>query len=57
MMHFLRSSRFTVNTHTALPWVGGIVALIGGFFAFRMTWPVVAKAWNNALADAQRSGA
>jgi len=57
MMHFLRRSYLTVNTHAALPWIGGVVALIGGFFAFRMTWPIVAKAWNDALTDAQRSGA
>lgn len=54
-MHFLRRNYLTVNTHTALPWIGGVVALIGGFFAFRFTWATVANAWNNALLDAQRS--
>jgi branched-chain amino acid transport system permease protein len=55
-MHFLRRNYLTVNTHTVLPWVGGAVAMIGGFFAFRFTWPTVANAWHNALIDAQRSG-
>jgi branched-chain amino acid transport system permease protein len=54
-MHFLRRSYLTINTHTVLPWVGAVVALIAGFFAFRFTWPTVANAWNNALADAKRS--
>lgn len=54
-MHFLRRSYLTVNTHTVLPWLGGIVALIAGFFAFRFTWPTVANAWHNALLGAQRS--
>jgi branched-chain amino acid transport system permease protein len=56
-MHFLRRSYLTVNTHTVLPWIGAIVAIIGGFFAFRFTWPTVASAWEKALLDAKRSGA
>jgi branched-chain amino acid transport system permease protein len=56
-MHFLRRSYLTVNTHTILPWVGGLAAMIGGFFAFRFTWPTVANAWHKALLDTQRSGA
>lgn len=56
-MHFLRRNYLTVNTHTLWPWLGGIVALIAGFFAFRFTWPTVAKAWHDANTDAQRSGA
>jgi branched-chain amino acid transport system permease protein len=55
-MHFLRRSYLTVNTYSALPWIGGVIAMIGGFFAFRFTWPTVANAWHNALLDAQRSG-
>lgn len=55
-MHFLRRSYLTVNTHTVLPWLGGVIALIAGFFAFRFTWPTVAKAWHDAVVDAQRSG-
>jgi branched-chain amino acid transport system permease protein len=55
-MHFLRRNYLTVNTYSALPWIGGVIATIGGFFAFRFTWPTVASAWHNALLDAQRSG-
>jgi branched-chain amino acid transport system permease protein len=55
-MHFLRRSYLTVNTHTVLPWLGGVIALIAGFFAFRFTWPTVAKAWHDAVLDTQRSG-
>ena len=55
-MHFLRRSYLTVNTYSALPWIGGVIAMIGGFFAFRFTWPTVASAWHNALLDAQRRG-
>ncbi len=54
-MHFLRRSYLTVNTHTAWPWIGGLVAMIGGFLAFRFTWPTVASAWHQALLDTQRS--
>lgn len=56
-MHFLRRSYLTVNTHSMLPWIGAVVALIGGFFAFRFTWPTVANAWHKAQLDMQRSGA
>ncbi|MBS4083206.1 MAG: branched-chain amino acid ABC transporter permease [Rhizobiales bacterium] len=56
-MHFLRRNYITINTHSVLPWIGGIVAMIGGFFAFRLSWPTVANAWHKALLDAQRSGA
>jgi branched-chain amino acid transport system permease protein len=56
-MHFLRRSYLTVNTHTVLPWIGAIVAMIGGFLAFRFTWPTVANAWHKAVLDTQRSGA
>ena len=54
-VHFLRRHYLTVNTHAVLPWAGALIAMIGGFFAFRFTWPTVANAWNNALLDAQRS--
>jgi branched-chain amino acid transport system permease protein len=55
-MHFLRRNYLTVNTHSALPWIGAVIAMIAGFFAFRFTFPIVSKAWNDALTDAQRSG-
>jgi hypothetical protein len=55
-MHFLRRNYITVNTYSVWPWIGGLIAMIAGFFAFRFTWPTVASAWHNALLDAQRSG-
>lgn len=54
-MHFLRLRWLTINSHSLLIWAGAVVALVGGFLAFRMTWPIVRKAWNDAAADAQRS--
>jgi branched-chain amino acid transport system permease protein len=36
-----------------LPWVVAAVLLVGGFWAFRSTWPVVADAWNDALRQAR----
>jgi len=57
MMHVLRRSYLTINTHSVMPWLVGVVAAFGGFFAFRLTWPTVASAWHKALSDAQRSGA
>jgi len=36
-----------------LPWVIAAVLLVGGFWAFRRTWPVVADAWNDALRQAR----
>lgn len=55
-MHFLRRNYLTVNTHSMLPWVGAVVAVIAGFFAFRFTWPTVANAWHKAQLDMQRTG-
>lgn len=56
-MHFLRRQYLTVNTHSMLPWIGGLIAVIAGFFAFRFTWPTVANAWHKAQLDMQRTGA
>jgi branched-chain amino acid transport system permease protein len=39
-----------------LPWVIAAAALIGGFAAFRRTWPVIANAWNDAMAAARTRG-
>lgn len=36
-----------------LPWVAAAVLVVGGFIAFRRTWPVVADAWNDAIAQAR----
>jgi branched-chain amino acid transport system permease protein len=39
---------------TVMPWIVAAVLAVGGFWLFRRTWPIVANAWNNALAAAQR---
>jgi branched-chain amino acid transport system permease protein len=36
-----------------LPWVVAAVLLVGGFWVFRRTWPVVADAWSDALGQAR----
>jgi branched-chain amino acid transport system permease protein len=43
----------TLNTTSVLPWLGTAVLLIGGFFLFRRTWPIVDAAWHDALIAAQ----
>ncbi len=47
---------FTLNTTSALPWLGTAVLIAGGFFLFRLTWPLVDGVWHNALARAQGAG-
>jgi hypothetical protein len=38
-----------VNAASAAAWIVAIVLAGGGFLAFRRTWPVVARAWAEAL--------
>jgi branched-chain amino acid transport system permease protein len=47
---------FTLNTTSALPWLAAAVLIGGGFFLFRLTWPLVDGVWHNALARAQGAG-
>jgi branched-chain amino acid transport system permease protein len=42
-----------LNSNSPLPWIVGGALLVGGFLAFRATWPIVANAWGNALAEAR----
>ena len=46
----------TLNTTSALPWLAAAVLIGGGFFLFRLTWPLVDGVWHNALARAQGAG-
>jgi len=39
-----------------LPWLVAAVLLVGGFWAFRRTWLVVADAWNDAILRARTRG-
>ena len=45
-----------LNTTSATPWVAAAVLLAGGFFLFRMTWPIVGAAWHDAFAQAHGGG-
>ncbi|MFL6646688.1 MAG: branched-chain amino acid ABC transporter permease [Sulfurifustaceae bacterium] len=42
---------------TAVPWIGALILVVGGFFLFRMTWPVVSRAWHRALDEAKAGAA
>jgi branched-chain amino acid transport system permease protein len=42
----------SVDAATAWPWIVAIVALVGGFLLFRLTWRPVAAAWDRAEASA-----
>jgi branched-chain amino acid transport system permease protein len=41
-----------LDASTPWPWIVAVAALVGGFLLFRMTWIVVARAWERARADA-----
>ncbi len=43
-----------VNAASAVSWMAAVVLSAGGFLLFRRTWPVVARAWHEALAGAAR---
>ena len=38
---------------TALPWLVALALAVGGFLLFRLTWPLVADAWHQALLEAR----
>ena len=46
----------TLNTTSVLPWLAAALLVGGGFFLFRLTWPLVDGVWHNALARAQGAG-
>ena len=41
-----------VDAATAWPWIVAMVALVGGFVVFRLTWRPIAIAWDRAAAEA-----
>jgi branched-chain amino acid transport system permease protein len=53
-MHFLRQNAWTIDTRSYTPWIAGIAMTIGGFYLFRMTWPIIERAWNDAAAQTRR---
>ena len=46
----------TVDTSTPWPWLATIALVLFGFYAFRRTWPLVARAWQQAGEEARRRG-
>jgi hypothetical protein len=49
-----RMKLFWVGIDTATPWPWAVAGLfaVGGFYAFRKTWPYVAAAWQKASEEA-----
>ena len=45
-----------LDSASATPWVVAAALLGGGFWLFRMTWPVVSAAWHDAFAKAHGAG-
>jgi branched-chain amino acid transport system permease protein len=43
-----------IDAKSVLPWVVAAALGGGGFWLFRLTWPIVANAWNETLAAALR---
>jgi hypothetical protein len=41
-----------IDTGTPAPWLAAAFLLVGGYFAFRRTWPAVAAAWQRAGTEA-----
>jgi branched-chain amino acid transport system permease protein len=41
-----------LDAASKIPWVAAAVLVLGGFWLFRLTWPVVGNAWHDALAHA-----
>jgi len=44
----MRFAWIAVDAGSAWPWITGTVLIAAGFVGFRMTWPIVAAAWNRA---------
>jgi branched-chain amino acid transport system permease protein len=53
-----RMKLFWVGIDTATPWLWAVAGLfaVGGFYAFRKTWPYVAAAWQKASEEAALNG-
>jgi branched-chain amino acid transport system permease protein len=42
----------TIDAATPWPWLAAATLLVGGFYAFRRTWPGISAAWQRALDEA-----
>jgi branched-chain amino acid transport system permease protein len=46
----------TLDTKSAKSWLAAAVLACGGFFLFRLTWPLVGAAWHGAFLQARGAG-
>ena len=44
--------RIALDAASVMPWVAAAILVAGGFWLFRLTWPVVGAAWHDAFAHA-----
>ena len=51
----LRLLGIALDAGTPWPWIAGLGVAVGGFLAFRLTWPIVAAAWGRAALEATTS--
>jgi len=45
-----------LDATSAVPWAVAAVLLAGGFWSFRLTWPIVGAAWHKAFTQAHAAG-
>jgi branched-chain amino acid transport system permease protein len=45
-----------LDAASVIPWVAAAILTFGGFWLFRLTWPVVGAAWHEAFAQAHGTG-
>jgi len=48
--------RVALDAASMMPWMAAVMLLAGGFWLFRLTWPVVGAAWHDAFAHARGAG-
>jgi branched-chain amino acid transport system permease protein len=46
----------TLDTTSVKSWLAAAVLVGGGFFLFRLTWPLVGAAWHDAFVEARGAG-
>jgi branched-chain amino acid transport system permease protein len=46
-----------IDVSRAVTWLVAVAVLAGAFFLFRLTWPLIARAWGNATSTARERGA
>jgi hypothetical protein len=46
-----------LDASSPLPWIGGAVMLLGGVLLLRITWRLVAAAWQAATSEARSARA